>query len=369
MEETYVAQTLSTPPPPVIKEPGASPKVKWMIFILTVIVIAVILIFSGIYLLGQKDIIKSLTQNPVLNTSAKITPTATPHPTSVPTTNWNTYTSNNGSFSFKYPPDGNWKIASNSAAMQVQCVNNCPKSYNIYNFTVTKSNKTSLSQFISSLNTTNNDLHPYIEDYKFIKINGIDAVEVLIAGDPGSGTGPTVEVFIVIDGVGYLYSYTYLDPSLNSVTKLDQLPDPNPNILPTIITNGQTSTGIDIADWKVYTNNTQGVTLKYPANWFATIDETVKTCTKFSDSADFAPPHAHNVFTLCTYPDPVQSGDPNSQISLNGYQGVRISQVSNWGAGQKTLLSNPTGGSVGLELLAGDTNIYNLILSTFRFTQ
>jgi hypothetical protein len=369
MEETYIAQTLSTPPPK-IEEPKKLSRTKWIFIILAVITITILLIVSGIYFSGKQNIVKNLIRTPALTGVNKTNPTITPKPTVVPTENWNTYTSSNGKYSFKYPPDGSWEILSGSA-VSIQCSpTDCPKPYNIYNFSVIKSDKTSLSQFISSLNTTNNNIHPYIEDYKFIKINGLDAVEVLIAGDPSLGTGPTVEVFIVIDGVGYLYSYTYLDPSLNSVTSLDQLPDPNPNILTTLTINGQTPTNtVTTADWKVYTNTTQGVTLKYPPNWFTKDEDNNNACAKFSDSADFAPPYAHTVVSVCTYSDPVQNNDNNNQITLNGYQGIQVQQTSTWGTGKRIFLPNPKGGSVEFGLLLGDINIYNLILSTFRFIQ
>ena len=170
--------------------------------------------------------------------------------------------------------------------------------------------------------------------------------------------------------MGYLYSYTYLDPNLNSVTKLDQLPDPNPNILTTLEVNGQTTTTTDTAsDWKVYTNTTLGVTLKYPPNWFVNDGQAIDTCSKFSDSSDFAPPYSHTIFSLCTYSGPIQSSDTNNQVTLNGYQGIRVSQTSNWGVGQRVYLPNPKGGSIEFGLLMGDTSIYDLILSTFRFIQ
>lgn len=369
MEEVYVAQTISTPLQSVNEEPKTRSKTKWIILILT-IVITVILLSCGAYFLSLQKVDEKTTQSTVQAITTKNTPTITPKPTLVPTANWNIYTSSNGRYSFKYPSDGNWKMSSSSIA-DVQCsVTGCPKSYNIHNFIVVKSDKSSLQQFISSLNTTNANAQPYITDYKFIKINGLDAVEILTPSQAQSDTGPTVSVFIVIDGIGYLYSYTYLDPNLNSVTKLDQLPDPNPNILSTLALNGQTSTDTNTAvDWKLYTNTTLGVTLKYPPNWFENDEQEIKKCVMFSDSSSFAPPHSHTVISLCTYSDPIPSSDNNNQITLNGYQGIRVNQTSNWGIGQKVFLSNPKGGSVEFGLLLGDASIYDLILSTFRFIQ
>jgi hypothetical protein len=370
MEETYVAQTMATPPPSVIEQPKKGFP-KWILALLLVILF--LIVGAGVYFLTQTTAIK-LTQNTESLGAAKLTPTPTisstnPKDHAESTSNWNTYSPSNGTYSFKYPSDGNWKMSGSSTVVAQCAPASCQKPINIRNFTVVKSDKTSLQQYISSLNTTNSKITPYIEDYKFIKINGFDAVEILTPGDPESGTGPTVSIFIVIDGVGYLYSYTYLDPNLNSVTKLDQLPDPNPNILSTLEINGKTTTTNTATDWKVYTNNTLGVTLKYPPTWFVDDGKEIKNCAKFSDSSDFAPPYSHTVISFCTHPEPIQGSDASNQITLNGYQGIRVNQTSNWGVGQKVLLSNPKGGSIEFGLSIGDTGVYDLILSTFRFIQ
>lgn len=370
MEETYVAQTINSPSPLANEKPKKTFN-KW-VFVIIIATFLFLTITSGIFILNQKS---TQTVNPENINNNKgvqsLTPTVIPKTgleNPVNTASWKTYKSSNGLFSLKYPSDGNW-ILSDSSTSTLQCLNsNCPKKYNIKNFNVQKSDFKSIQEFISSLNTTNSNLNPYIIDYKLIKINGLDAVEILTAAEPNANTGPVVSIFIVIDGIGYLYSYTYLDPNLNSVTSIDQLPDPNPNILQTLIIDGQTSTAIDSTySWKTYTNANQGITLKYPSGWFIKSSNDINTCIKLSDSSYFGPPHAQNVISLCFSTKPITSDNPNTQITVNGYQGFRVKQTSNLGVGEKVFLLNPNGASVEIWMLLGEKNIYDLILSTFRF--
>lgn len=367
MDEIYVAQTETTLPPPVDKQPGRK-ITKWALAVLVPVLL--LTIGSGIYFLNQNSALKPIKSNPLIsnNRSSQSSPTPKNSP-KTDTSNWKILNTAGDKSSIKYPPELTLQ-ASGSSEISVKCPNSgCPGSYNIFSFTVTRSGITSIQDYLSSLNTSNPNNYPYIVDYQIITVNGLVAVETLTPAPSGSSTGPTVSVFIVIDGTGYIYSYTYLDPNLNSVTSLNQLPNPNPNILSTVQIGNQPSTNVNtISSWNVYTNAAQGITLQYPSGWYVNGGGNINTCVTFSDSQYADPAHSRTVISLCTYPTPLPSGS-NNQITVNGYQGVKVQQTSTWGASEGVFLANPKGGSTEIEILAGDANIFNLMLSTFKFIQ
>lgn len=368
MEETYVSQA-EAPAPLHLEE---KPKRKIPLWVIPVVVFVLALLTSSIvFIMSQKSggiTTKFNTSKISNNTSAPNSNSGLNNSKNPATANWTTYTSPTKTFSFKYPSDGSWTMPYGASPSSVMCQKNCPKPYNIKNFTSQKSDKTSIEQFILSLNTTNQNLHPYISDYKLITINGINAVEVLIPAQPGSPNGPTVEIFIVIDGVGYLYTYTYIDPALNSVTKLANLPDPNPNILSTLQIGNQTSTVANTtATWKTYVNSNLGLSLQYPPNWYAIEPTSTNPCVSFSNGSDPSPSHSTTVINLCSDTAPLSIDNSLPSITVNGQQGFFVTQNSNWGASQSVFFTNPRGGSIRLWVLFGDYNIFNLMLSTIKF--
>ncbi len=367
MEETYIAQTETTLTPPAEEPKKKLP--KWVFIIAAIVVILIIGALT--FVLSQKNVISSIQS--VIN-SSKTNPAISPSPSdNKSTSNWKTLNSPYGKFSLKYPPDEKL-MATNSSTTTLQCPQSgCSNSYNIFNFTVTKSNISSVENYLASINTSNPNLHPYIVDYKIVTINSISAVETLTPAPTGSNTGPTVSVFIVINGQGYIYSYTYIDPNLNSVTSLSQLPDPNPNILPTLTIGNQITPGSNtISSWKTYTSTSFGIKLQYPPTWFISGALTSNSCVNFSDGSDPSPAHSKTVINLCSYSQPVLTDTPNSstskQITVNGIKGLSVIQTSNWGSGTRAFFPNPKGGSNGLGILFGDINTFNLMVSTFMFT-
>lgn len=370
MEETYVSQA-ETPAPLHLEE---KPRKKIPLWVIAIVVFVLVLLTGGVVLVMSQKSVSSTSKSNSTKTPTNSTQenaaniNQSNNKTDADTSIWNTYTSPTKKFSFKYPSDGTWTMPISSNSSSVACQKNCPKPYNIKNFTSQKTDKTSIEQFILSLNTTNINLHPYISDYKLITINGVNAVEVLIPAQPGSTSGPTVEIFIVIDGVGYLYTYTYIDPALNSVTKLDNLPDPNPNILSTLQIGNQTSTTANTtATWKTYVNSKWGLSLQYPPNWYAIEPTSTNPCVSFSNGSDPSPSHSTTVINLCSDSTPLTIDNSLPSITVNGQQGFFVTQNSNWGTSQSVFFTNPKGGSIRLWVLFGDYNIFNLMISTVKF--
>lgn len=226
--------------------PTKSPLPKIVFALLGIII--VLGLVGGAYYLGTEkntsNVSSEMRRAPVatIPVTSALTNAATPTP-GVPA-NWKSYTAPD-SYTFNYPNDNNWRLTavngSESASVDVQCPHiACPKPYNIYDFAggIATTLPNSLDSYISSLNTTNpaSSTHagPYIQDYQKIKIHGLDAVETLVQTGKLAGSGPIVTIFVISKDKPYSFGYTYSDVNLNTVTKLSQLPKPNPDIVSTL---------------------------------------------------------------------------------------------------------------------------------------
>lgn len=67
-------------------------------------------------------------------------------------------------------------------------------------------------------------------DYVKTSLNELNAVKAVIPGGPQAG-GSSLEIFVVFKGQGYSISYRL--KGLMDKNKLDQFPNPNPDILST----------------------------------------------------------------------------------------------------------------------------------------
>jgi len=167
--------------------------------------------------------------------------TTSASPATDETANWKIFSPPDGAYSFKYPSDNSWKLNefTGSTSPSVGCQLDCPNAYNIKDFGGGLSDIKSIEEYIKNFNTTNpsgsSKASPYIQEYKKIKINGLDAVETLTQVGELAGSGPAVTVFIVYKGQGYSFGYTYIDLNLNTATKFSQLPLPNPDFVSTLM--------------------------------------------------------------------------------------------------------------------------------------
>jgi hypothetical protein len=140
------------------------------------------------------------------------------------------------------------------------------------------------------------------------------------------------------------------------------------------------------AIWKVYT--TADFSIQYPANWF--IDEYITYNSKNEFAMEIADvpnvihvygsplPHPNQDIEVFYYAmgimpkeisDPYRKINTAKPININGYKGLQgnTSGEPN-GLIDEIDLANPKGGYVVIRQYIGDTDIFNRIVATFKFT-
>jgi len=177
---------------------------------------------------------------------------------------------------------------------------------------------------------------------------------------------------VVTGGAYYLGKSTAPKPSIPVVSQTPQ-PTASSQVTPS-------PTPYSITSWKTYTSSSYS--LKYPANLYI---------HEYNDDyqdlviGDIPNPQMRGSLTPKVYLTvgfynqsmpksfPYTNGsDKNDTIMpypTNGYTGIRGKQTSPLGLGEAVYLQNPNGGYAVLSLQIGDINIFNQILSTFKFTQ
>jgi len=291
-----VAQAPVTEPVVEQKPEVKNPLTKWITVFAGLVILAIL--FSGVYFLG---IYQGQNQKPASKTVQIPTLTVTPTPTL--TTNWKTFTAQSG-VSFKYPTDWN------------------PKE------TVTPKDSSGFGSRDSVTLTSPNGLVITYGDHIQGLGGGCDpadcpnnhVLKVEPVNIPGYGTLNLVELVVkdgndssVIDAqVGLIDPKTYPDLQVGSKKQFGyyvMFNDKDPNkyldqfsvyvydsnsksnqvgqssnlsqyftnpevqaaekIIKTLEFTDQASQGDESTNWKTYTNDKYGITLKYPAVWFS----------------------------------------------------------------------------------------------------
>ncbi len=206
--------------------------------------IVLIILLMGIigYLLYQNYQLKKQisTFQPTPTTSTVAHSTSTPNPT----LNWNTFTSVNKDYSFKYPNSIGWEvrikgdetgslarknngevvchILDTTTSEGIPVYKSCT-GFNIESFGISLSNEKTLDEHIK-----NSTLY---QDKTKIKFNNIDAVQSYYYG---SVQAPTCrETFFIYKNQGFNLDECYVREDYNHVTTPSELPPANPDILST----------------------------------------------------------------------------------------------------------------------------------------
>lgn len=166
---------------------------------------------------------------------------------SAETANWITYTNTKFGFSFKYPNNGNWKFVAlpnpftnQQVTFAADCVSGsqgekgCGEKDNITSFLVSLSNFKSINEYLKEASTAKTETAS-IADYQIIKLNGIDAVRAVNPGicNPGADAcqNSSIEYYVIYRDQGYTINESF--KNITHETKLNNFPEPIPNILST----------------------------------------------------------------------------------------------------------------------------------------
>lgn len=175
-----------------------------------------------------------------------LTPSPTPSPSPIDeTASWKTYTNTKYGFSFKYPNSDNWRlmnlpnpITNEDNTFLVECNNRCTDKENITSFQVSLSSFKSLKEYLSEASKPKESTSPEqpISDYKYIDFHGEQAVEAVDPGFCPKGKedrceNSSIDIFIISNNQGFILKQYFKE--LSNLTKLDEFPAPNPDILPT----------------------------------------------------------------------------------------------------------------------------------------
>lgn len=222
-------ETPLTPPapqPPIPPTPCCSPKIPacrqaGKLLCLSVGLVVLVIVATAAFLLGKYSASTRVRQPFNMRGVPTSAPLATP--TENPTANWKTYTSPEKTYTFKYP--SLWNISSNKGPIAsfvvLQC-DECSPESNVDLFQVVPSVYKSTDEYLAKFSPKT--------DYVKTSLNDLDAVKAVIPGGPQAG-GSSLETFVVFKGQGYSISYRF--KGLMDKNKLDQLPNPNPDILST----------------------------------------------------------------------------------------------------------------------------------------
>jgi len=221
-----------TPPSPVVNPSPISPAPKKNLSLILIVILLILLaVFAGIvlgkYLSQPKTLPPPKTETPptITVTTTKSFPTSPPiaTPTTDPTADWKVYISPDGIYSFKYPND--WEIYESTQplgkSVTLQC-GKCLTEETVDLFQILPVIYKSIDDYINKSTSKT--------DYLKIKLNDINAVKAVIPGGPQAG-GSALEFFVVYNNQGYYLSYRFRN--LFDKNKLDQFPNPNPDILST----------------------------------------------------------------------------------------------------------------------------------------
>ncbi|MBL7159779.1 hypothetical protein ISS85_04840 [Candidatus Microgenomates bacterium] len=145
------------------------------------------------------------------------------------------------------------------------------------------------------------------------------------------------------------------------------------------------------ANWKTYNSKDKYYSVSYPPNWNVYEYEEIyvdRSCIEIGDLQteqltqlhllDAETLKKHTSIQICFFPDldmpklfPHTNGseanDTIRNVIINNYSGIRGEQTSTIGFEQRVDVENPGGGYSSIILEIGDLNIFDQILSTFKF--
>lgn len=181
-------------------------------------------------------------------------------------------------------------------------------------------------------------------------------------------------MFLVGLGGGYML-FASKSTSNNTVTNQQA------KISPTVIQESPSPTNSS-SQWKTY--KTENYTIDYPTDWSTYSYPESPSCVGLSDIPNpqdipgKIDPAGHQLIQICdsnlAMPEsfPYTNGSSKNitikPFSISEYSGIRGKQTSTLGEVDTVYLNNPGWGHIEMLLELGDANIFQQILSTFKFT-
>jgi len=384
---------------PIIQQPvnnivPSGNKGKWIIFI----IILLIIVGGGAYYLGLK-------QNKLIsqNQRKQITPgisQSSPTPTPNPTANWKTYTSPSYNpfytdaklqariaqvgandptvqkiqFSIMYPPD--WQQGYDNVGTQGQ--------YG-YGYTFTNNGKV-IKIGLGYAPGGNLCNPPLVASFSAQFSSSLGTLRRVTAYEGEQIPNGDTEFTICMGNGSVFYSNT----SIGKISYI--LPDnyaPSDLVLMDSIVGTIKETAVQnqagpTANWKTYTSLKGNYSIEYPPDWYAYEYNDANSSVNISDVSNpedipqSVSPQGHTSILLSAYQGAMPTTFPytngsgtNStikQFSINSYTGIRGEQTSTLGLGEAVYLNNPKGGYVELVKQIDNNQMFDQILSTFKFT-
>lgn len=208
--------------------------------------------------------------------------------------------------------------------------------------------------------------------------NTIDSTPTQAENNTTPLTSKPQKNIILIVGIAILFLIVSLAGGYFLFAPKSKIADkPTTSVAPT--TTQISPTTNPMANWK--TINYSIFSIKYPTLLHVSSKD---TCTYISDIEEpldipsKTSPGNHTVISICTYNQTMPTSFPYTngsaanhtirQYSANDLSGIQGQTTSTLGTENVVFIKNPQGGYVDIRRMLGDQNLFQEILSTFKFT-